>query len=100
MGEPLHNPQSRTEKRGALTVSLDVKSILVFLGLVVPLVWVINAAVVIRQDVQVNSRRITAWEMETDSLKRRVAALERAKLLYCLDAQGRDSARSLLDADC
>jgi len=71
------------ERRGALTIAVDLKSILVLVGLLGLLVAVITMVLQVRQDVRGNSVRATVMETRMQSLESRMAEQERARVIFC-----------------
>lgn len=93
------------ERRNAFTVAIDIKSLLMLIALIGPLVAVITMVLQVRQDVRGNSIRVMQVEADVKSLQARMAEAEKAKLLYCSgrrEAAERDTngALRIPDAGC
>ena len=107
-GEPVAAPTSYEgpERRSAFTVAIDIKGLMLVIGLIGPLVAVITMVLQVRQDVRGNSVRVMQVESDVKSLQQRMAEQEKAKLLYCSgrrEAAARDTnggAIRIPDADC
>lgn len=71
------------ERRAALTVAFDLKSILLALGMLGPLVAVITMVLQVRQDVRGNSVRATVLETRVQALEGRMTEAEKARTIFC-----------------
>jgi hypothetical protein len=100
------NGYSGPERRGALTVAVDLKGLLLLIGLIGPLVAVITMVLQQRQDVRSNSVRVTALEVRQNALETRYnedrREWERARTIFCTARKTEDSirARVLPDIGC
>lgn len=93
------------ERRGSLTVAVDIKSVILLAAGLGPLLTVAIFYLQLRSDVRQGAaddvRRdaaVAAYREDNEALKVRVSKLERAQALYC-SGMRRDSLR-LPDADC
>lgn len=71
------------ERRGAFTIAVDIKSILMLIALIGPLVAIITMVLQVRQDVRSNSVRMTVTETRLQALEGRMTEQERARTIYC-----------------
>ena len=99
------NDYGGPERRSALTVAVDLKSLLLLIGLLGPLVAVITLVLQVRQDVRSNSMRATVMEARMQTLEGRVAEIEKARLVFCAGRREMrsDSTRNgirIPDANC
>lgn len=113
-GAPLQLPDGETavtepytgpERRGALSVNLDLKSALFMIGFVAAILPLILFFLQLRVDIRQNSaddiRRdatLASQQAQIDALKVTASKFERAHALYC-SGMRRDSSR-VPDADC
>jgi len=82
------------QEGGPYTVTFSIRSFLMFVAAMGPLVGLIIFFLQVRQDVRSNSFRIVAAEQEISTLKTRLADVERAKLLFCAARGDSDSLRA------
>jgi hypothetical protein len=91
---------------GKFLVSFDLKSILMVIGLLGPLVAIITSVLQVRQDVRGNSVRLTAVEVRQEALEAKYnedrREWERARTIFCTARKTEDSirARVLPDIGC
>jgi hypothetical protein len=72
-----------TERRKALTVAVDLRSLLMVIALIGPLAAVITMVLQVRQDVRGNSIRATVLETRMQAVENRLSEAERARVIYC-----------------
>jgi hypothetical protein len=99
MPETYEGPERRS---GGFTVAVDLKSVLVLIGLLGPLVAVITMVLQVRQDVRGNSVRMTTMETRVQTLEDAKRRGDNALLLYCAGRrEASDSVRTRLpDIGC
>jgi len=96
----MNGPSTETEpSRGkGFVVAIDLKSVIIFVSLLSPLVALLTFGLQVRQDVRVNTMSMAAFRAELDSYQAdtqakmvayetRIVALERAKLVFCAQVQ-------------
>jgi len=71
------------ERRSPFTVAIDLKSLLMLIALIGPLVAVITMVLQVRQDVRGNSIRATVLETRMQTMEGRMTEMERARVIYC-----------------
>jgi len=83
-------------------VSFDLRSILITLGLLVPLVALITNVLQVRQDVRTNTLRASAQEARIQALEQKAREGDNVMLRYCIARrEAADSAgRYLPDIGC
>ena len=98
-------PYTGVERRGALSINFDLKSILFVIGFVAMILPLITTVMAIRQDQRVIMMRQDAMDAWKQAVDTRLADQEKAKLLYCSGRASvvRDSGRAasmVPDAGC
>lgn len=98
-------PYEGKERRSALMVAVDIKSILFVVTVIAPLLGMTQWIMSVRQDVRSATLNNITTNARVDELERRMAEQEKAKLLYCSgrrEAAARDTngAIRLPDAGC
>lgn len=99
---PETTPYAGPERRGALSVNLDIKSLLFVIGFIAAILPVITLVMQIRQDVRGNSIRMTAAESRLQTLEEAKRRGDDMVLRYCVARmQAADSTRvTLPDIGC
>ena len=88
-----------TPKRGGLSVTFDIQTIVIVLTLLSPLLVGASFLLQLRQDVRHNASVIAQQRVELSELRTALEDVQRARLVYCAGVR-RDTSRTLPDAAC
>lgn len=94
----METPTAKAEAKG-ISVTFDIRSILMVVTVLSPLLVGASFLLQLRQDVRQNAAVIAQQRIELSELRTAVEDVQRARLVYCAGVR-RDTSRTLPDAAC